>query len=47
MILNDLPWKQTEIVLLFLRLHSSTAFQGVFLIAQIVKNLPVMQETRI
>ena len=25
--LNDLPWKQTEITLSFLRLHSSTAFQ--------------------
>ena len=27
MILNGLPWKQTEIVLLFLRLHPITAFQ--------------------
>ena len=27
MILNDLPWKQTEIILSFLRLHLSTAFQ--------------------
>ena len=26
MILNDLPWKWTEIVLLFLKLHSRTAF---------------------
>ena len=26
MILNDLPWKQTEIILSFLKLHSSTAF---------------------
>ena len=26
MILNGLPWKQTEIILLFLRLHPSTAF---------------------
>ena len=26
-ILNDLPWKQIEIILLFLRLHPSTAFQ--------------------
>ena len=26
-ILNDLPWKQTEIILSFLRLHPSTAFQ--------------------
>ena len=25
-ILNGLPWKQTEIILLFLRLHPSTAF---------------------
>ena len=27
LILNDLPWKQTEVSLLFLRLHPSTAFQ--------------------
>ena len=27
MILNGLPWKQTEIVLSFFRLHPSTAFQ--------------------
>ena len=26
-ILNGLPWKQTEIILSFLRLHPSTAFQ--------------------
>ena len=26
MILNGLPWKQTEIILLFLRLHPSTVF---------------------
>ena len=26
-ILNDLPWKWTEIILSFLRLHQSTAFQ--------------------
>ena len=26
-ILNGLPWKQTEIILLFLRLHLSTAFR--------------------
>ena len=26
MILNGLPWKQTEIILLFLKLHPSTAF---------------------
>ena len=26
MILNGLPWKQTEIILSFLRLHPSTAF---------------------
>ena len=25
--LNGLPWKQTEIILLFLRLYPSTAFQ--------------------
>ena len=23
---NDLPWKRTEIILLFLRLHASTVF---------------------
>ena len=27
MIVNGLPWNQTEIILLFLRLHPSTAFQ--------------------
>ena len=27
MILNGLPWKRTEIILSFLRLHPSTAFQ--------------------
>jgi len=27
MILNGLPWKRTEIILLFLRLHPSTAFR--------------------
>ena len=26
MILNSLPWKQTEIILSFLRSHPSTAF---------------------
>ena len=26
MILNGLPWKRTEIILSFLRLHPSTAF---------------------
>ena len=30
-ILNDLPWKGTEIVLLFLRLHLSSAFWTLFL----------------
>ena len=30
-ILNGLPWKQTEIILSFLRLHPSTAFQTVLL----------------
>ena len=29
-ILNDLPWKQTEIILLFLRLHPSTASDSFF-----------------
>ena len=27
MILNGLPWKRTEIILLVLRLHPNTAFQ--------------------
>ena len=27
MILNGLPWKRTEIILSFLRLHPSTAFR--------------------
>ena len=27
MILSGLPWKQTEIILSFLRLHPSTAFR--------------------
>ena len=31
-ILNGLPWKQTEIILLFLRLHPSTALQTLWLI---------------
>ena len=31
MILNGLPWKQTEIILSFLRLHPSTAFQTLLL----------------
>ena len=30
MILNSLPWKWTEIILLFLRLHPSTAYQNLF-----------------
>ena len=30
LILNGLPWKQTEIMLLFLRLHPSTAFWTLF-----------------
>ena len=32
MILNGLPWKQTEVILSFLRLHPSTAFQTLSLI---------------
>ena len=28
MILNGLPWKQTEIILSFLRLHPSTVFHS-------------------
>ena len=31
MILNGLPWKRTEIILSFLRLHPSTAFQTLLL----------------
>ena len=30
MILNGLPWKRTEILLSFLRLHPNTAFQTLF-----------------
>ena len=30
-ILNGFPWKQTEIILSFLRLHPSTAFRTVLL----------------
>ena len=30
-ILNDLPWNRTEIILSFLRLHPSTAFQTLLL----------------
>ena len=30
-ILNGLPWKRTEIILSFLRLHPSTAFQSLLL----------------
>ena len=30
-ILNGLPWKQTESILSFLRLHPSTAFQTLLL----------------
>ena len=31
MLLNGLPWKQTEIILSFLRLHSSTALRTLLL----------------
>ena len=31
MILNGLPWKRTEIILSFLRLHPSTAFHTLLL----------------
>ena len=41
--LNDLPWKRTEIILLFLRLRPST----VPLVAQRVKHLPAMKETQV
>ena len=30
MILNGLPWKRTEIILSFLRLHPSTGFRTLF-----------------
>ena len=30
LLLNGLPWKRTELILLFLRLHPSTAFQTLF-----------------
>ena len=36
MILNDLPWKQTEIILSFLRLHPSTAFQTLLLTMMVI-----------
>ena len=38
MILNDLPWKQTEIILSFLRLHPSTAFQTLLLTMRAAKD---------
>ena len=31
MILNGLPWKRTEIILSFLKLHPSTAFRSLLL----------------
>ena len=31
LILNDLPWKLTEIIVSFLRLHPSTAFRTLLL----------------
>ena len=31
MMLNGLPWEQTEIILSFLRLHPNTAFQTLLL----------------
>ena len=37
MILNGLPWKQTEIILSFLRLHTSTEFQTLLLTKQSAK----------
>ena len=39
MILNGLPWKQTEIILSFLRLYPSS------LVVQMVKHLSTMQDT--
>ena len=41
MMLNDLPWRRTEIILLFLRLHPSTVPP----VAQMVKRLPAMWDT--
>ena len=40
MILNGLPWKQTEIILSFLRLHTSTEFQTLLLTKQSAKTRP-------
>ena len=37
MILNGLPWKRTEIILSFLKLHPSTAFQTLLLIMMATK----------
>ena len=34
-ILNGLPWKQTEIILSFLRLHPGTAFQSLLLTVRV------------
>ena len=41
MILNGLPWKRTEIILSFLRLHPSTAFQTAM--PYLVSNLLTLQ----
>ena len=40
MILNGLPWKRTEIILSFLRLHPSTAFRTLLLTLRAAPFLP-------
>ena len=43
-ILNSLPWKQTEIILSFLRLHPSTAFWTLLLTMKktmVIRKLPL------
>ena len=42
MILSSLPWKQTEIILSFLRLHSSTAFQTVLLTMMAIRSILII-----
>ena len=42
-ILNGLPWKQTEIILSFLRLHPSTAFQTLLLTILLRDSCPQQQ----
>ena len=42
MILNGLPWKGTEIILSFLRLHQSTEFQTLLLTMMATPFLPFL-----